>query len=68
MVIVTLTKLTCSLKEFSSYISKFKNSLKKVKASTRRGMISIELIISFKKGMRYGCILVRKELKEKVIS
>ena len=66
MGIVTLTKLAYSLKEFSSYISKFKNNLKNVKASTRRDMINIESIISFKKDMRYGCILLRKECKENV--
>ena len=68
MGIVKLEKLTCSLKEFSSYIHRFKNILKKFKASTRRGMINTELIISFKNEMRYGCILVRKECKDKVKS
>ena len=42
--------------------------LEKVKATTRRGMTNTELIISFKKEMTYGRILVRKECKEKVKS
>ena len=66
--IVILTKLVHSLKEFSKYTNKFKNNLRRVKASTRKDMISIESITSFKKGMRYGCTLVRKGCKEKVKS
>ena len=63
---MTLTKLVHSLKEFSKYINKFKNSLRRVKASTRKDTTSIESITSFKKEMRYGCTLVRKGCKEKV--
>ena len=62
--IVILIKLVHSLKEFSKYISKFKNSLRRVKASTRKDTTSIESITSFKKGMRYGCTLVRKGCTE----
>ena len=63
-----IDKLVHSLKEFRKYISKFKNSLRRVKASTRKDTTSIESITSFKKGMRYGCTLVRKGCKEKVKS
>ena len=55
MGIVILTRLESSLKKFRLFINKFKNSLRRVKENTRRGMTNIELITSFKKEMRYGC-------------
>ena len=63
MAIVTLTRLESSLRKFRLYINKFKNDLRKVKESTRRGMTNIELITSFKREMRYGCTLAKKGCK-----
>ena len=54
MGIVLLTRLEISLRKFRLFINKFKNSLRRVKESTRRGMTNIELITSFKKEMKYG--------------
>ena len=66
MGIVILTRLESSLKKFRLYINKFKNSLRKVKENTKRGMTNTELSTSFKKEMRYGCTLVKKGCKGKV--
>ena len=63
MVIVILTRLESSLRKFRLYINKFKNNLIKVKENTKRGMINIELITSFKRDMRYGFTLANKGCK-----
>ena len=66
MAIVILTRLESSLRKFRLYINKFKNNLRKVKENTKRGMINIELITSFKREMRYGFTLAKKGCKGKV--
>ena len=66
MAIVILTRLESSLRKFILYINKFKNKLRKVKENTKRGMKNIDLIISFKRELRYGSTLAKKFYKEKV--
>ena len=66
MAIVTLIRNESSLRKFRLYINKFKNSLRKVKANTKRGMTSTGLITSFKREMRYGFTLAKKGCKGKV--
>ena len=68
MAIVKLIRLEISLSKFRLYINKFKNSLRKVKANTKRGMTNIDLITSLKREMRYGCTLAKKGCKGKVKS
>ena len=68
MAIVILTRLESSLRKFRLYINKFKKNLRKFKENTKRGMIKIELITSFKREMRYGCTLAKKGCKGKVKS
>ena len=68
MAIVTLIRLKISLSKFRLYIDKFKNNLRKVKENTKRGMINIGLITSFKRGMRYGFTLAKKGCNGKVKS
>ena len=66
MGIVTLIRLEISLRKFILYINKFKNSLVKFKENTKRGMKNTGLIASFKREMRYGFTLEKKECKGKV--
>ena len=66
MAIVTLIGLESSLRKFILYINKFKNNLRKVKEKTKRGMINIKLITSFKREMRYGYTLANKGCNGKV--
>jgi hypothetical protein len=61
-------KLRGSFKGSNRYIKKYKNNWRRAKPSTKRGMISIELIINFNSVIKYGYISIRTKLRVKVRS